>query len=155
MASSTFALRSARPAPAARNRSPIRSPIVSHGVREDPASWKIICGAESPTSKRPPVTGISPAAARMKVVLPDPLSPTSATASPWATVRLTPSRMRIGSWRRSHALRCHRDLEIHRAERRQILGGRGGSFPCDAAVGFLEEVDLRRAETRVSVQARP
>ncbi len=66
------------------------SPTVSHGVSDEPASWKTICAPPSASTTRPEVTGLRPAIARRRVDFPDPLSPTIETASPGMTVRSTP-----------------------------------------------------------------
>ena len=77
--------------PFPRSRSEISSPTDSHGVSDAPASWNTICGRWPPASSTAPELGFSrPAMTRNSVDLPDPLSPTNATDSPWATVNEMP-----------------------------------------------------------------
>ncbi len=85
IASSASATRrsvSARPRRAGTSRSRRISPTVIHGVSDDPASWNTICAPPSATVTRPDRAGTSPAMARSRVDLPDPLSPTIARAAP-------------------------------------------------------------------------
>jgi hypothetical protein len=67
------------------------SPTDNHGVSEAPASWNTICGRSPPASSMLPELAFSkPAMTRKSVDFPDPLSPTRATDSPWATVSEMP-----------------------------------------------------------------
>ena len=71
------------------------------GFRDEYGSWKTICsgrrpardfGSGCPPSRiRPPVSGVSPTAARASVDFPEPDSPTRPTIVPTGTTRSTPS----------------------------------------------------------------
>ena len=81
-----------------RNRSPSVSPTLSHGVSDEPASWNTICGPPVPVSVTDPDVGVSsPATIRSSVVLPEPLSPTIASASPAAMIEVDAVDGRLGA----------------------------------------------------------
>ena len=100
--------------PWTRRGSPTRSSSVMRGLSEEKGSWKIICISRRrarssfrpslPTSTTepsvtrmrisPPVGSIARMMHRAVVVLPQPLSPTRPSVSPWSMWKSTPSTAR-------------------------------------------------------------
>ena len=110
--------RAPRPGPAARS--------ASRGGRLGAAPMS--ASSSSRPSKRmlPALAPIRPATARAMVDLPEPLSPTTASVSPGAIVKETPSTARNGAARRRNSPRRPvkwRDEVLDHEQRRPVSGG--------------------------------
>ena len=119
--------------------SPICSPTRRRGLSEENGFWKTICRRTSSRGRAPRVSGLTsrpskrtvpdrgatiPTAARARVDLPQPDSPTSPTIAPRSISRLAPATARTGS--SPAALVLHDDVgELEGAQRRPA--GRSGS----------------------------
>ena len=109
----------------AASRSPIWSPIVSHGVSEAPASWKTSCGGAPGPSVTPPRVGSSsPTTIRSSVDLPEPDSPTIASEPPAGSAMLTPPTASSGGGAFANGWRLGRAYS--RTTSRTTSAGSGG-----------------------------